>query len=80
MTAIEKCPLCGGCLTSKRVEKLVRGGEDTAVLKVEADVCMRCGERLYSEDTVRLFERIRTKLEQHDTSGLELIGRSFSVA
>lgn len=27
-------------------------------LSVEAMMCWRCGERLYSEDTVRRFERI----------------------
>jgi len=48
----------------KEVEKLLRGGANTAVMKVRADVCLHCGERLYSEETVRHFEEIRRKLEQ----------------
>ena len=80
MTQIKKCPACGGCLTQKEVEKLLRGGVDTAVLRVDAEVCTACGERLYSEETVRRFEEIRKKLERHDTSGFEAIGRTFSVA
>ena len=76
----EKCPSCGGELAEKFVEKLLRGGSDTAVLKVRADVCVRCGERLYPVDTVKRFEAIRTQLERHDTAGLKPVGRSFRVA
>ena len=52
----EKCPLCGGELVEKPVEKLLRGGVHTAVLTVMAEVCLHCGERLYPEETVRRFE------------------------
>jgi len=47
----------------KDVEKLLRGSVDTAVVKVHADVCLHCGERLYSQETVRRFRKIREKLE-----------------
>jgi len=43
----EKCPVCGGDLVEKEVEKVLRGGVNTAVLKICAEVCLRCGERLY---------------------------------
>ena len=76
----EKCPSCGGELVERFVEKLLRGGADTAVMKVRAEVCGRCGERLYPVDTVRRFEAIRSQLERHDTSGLKPLGRSFQVA
>ena len=56
------CPLCGGLLAEKDVEKVLRGGGDMAVLRVRAEVCQRCGERLYSEETVRKFEEVRGKL------------------
>ena len=64
MRPFEKCPVCGGDLVKKEVEKLLRGGDHTAVVKVEAQVCLHCGERLYSEQTVRRFEEIRAKLER----------------
>jgi YgiT-type zinc finger domain-containing protein len=79
MKPFEKCPVCAGALVTKDVEKIVRGGTDTAVIRVEAEVCLRCGERLYSEETVRRFEDIRRKLERRDTTGLKRLGRSFQV-
>ena len=65
MMPFKKCPVCGGELAQKEVEKLLRGGVHTAVLRVPAEVCLHCGERLYSQETVRRFEEIRAKLERH---------------
>jgi YgiT-type zinc finger domain-containing protein len=76
----ERCPVCGGDLVEKEVEKVLRGGVNTAVLKVCAEVCMRCGERLYSQDTVRRFEKIRAKLERQETGEFQAIGVSYQVA
>lgn len=76
----EKCPICGGDLVEKLVEKLLRGGNHTAVITVEAEVCLHCGERLYSQETVKRFEEIRMKLERQDTAGFQLIGQTFRVA
>jgi len=79
MRPFEKCPVCGGDLVEKEVEKLLRGGDHTAVVKVEAQVCLHCGERLYSEQTVRRFEEIRAKLERQQTKEFQPLGRSFGV-
>ncbi len=76
----DKCPLCGGELSEKIVEKLLRGGADTALMKVRAEVCVKCGERLYPVETVKHFEAIRSQLERNDTSGLRPLGKSFQVA
>ncbi len=75
----DKCPICGGELVEKQVEKLLRGGPHTAVVSVRAEVCLRCGERLYSQETVRRFEEIRAKLERQQTSEFEEMGLSFQV-
>ena len=75
-----KCPICGGEVVEKEVEKLLRSGKNTAIIKVHAEVCLHCGERLYSKDTVSLFERIRSKLEQQDVTDFEPIGQTFEVA
>lgn len=80
MKPFEKCPVCGGDLAEKEVEKLLRGGPHTAVLLVRAEVCLHCGERLYSQDTVRRFEEIRGKLERQETAGFQPIGQSFQVS
>ncbi len=77
---IEKCPVCGGELLEKEVEKILRGGIHTAVLKVRAEVCLHCGERLYSAQTIKRFEEIRAKLERQETTNFQLLGLSFQVA
>ena len=79
MMPFEKCPICGGGMVEKEVEKLLRGGIHTAVLKVRAEVCLHCGERLYSQETVKRFEEIRTKLERRETADFEPLGLSFQV-
>jgi YgiT-type zinc finger domain-containing protein len=66
-------------LVEKEVEKLLRGGNHTAALKVRAEVCLHCGERLYSQEIVRRFEEIRAKLERQDTGEFEQMGFSFQV-
>ena len=73
------CPICGGELVEKDVQKLLRGGIHTAVLRVKAEVCLQCGERLYSEETVRRFEEIRQKLKNQQTEEFTPLGRSFQV-
>jgi YgiT-type zinc finger domain-containing protein len=59
MMPFTKCPICGGELESKEVEKIVRGGKHASILNVAAEVCLHCGEKLYAEETVRYFEIIR---------------------
>jgi YgiT-type zinc finger domain-containing protein len=80
MKPFEKCPICGGELVEKEVEKLLRGGNHTAVVKVSADVCLHCGERLYSQGVVKKFENIRAQLERQELEGFEIIGQSFKVS
>lgn len=75
----DRCPVCGGELVEKEVEKLLRGGVDTATVNVRAEVCLHCGERLYSQETVRRFEEIRGKLEQKEVAKFQLVGQSFRV-
>jgi YgiT-type zinc finger domain-containing protein len=80
MMPFSECPVCGGDLIEKNVEKLLRGGTNTAVLTVRAEVCLRCGERLYTKDSVRRFEQIRTKLEKEEVAGFLPMGQSYLVA
>lgn len=79
MIPFEKCPVCGGQVLRKRTEKLLRGGVNLATITLEAEVCARCGERLYSVDAIRAFDRIRAKLERQQVEEFELIGKSFRV-
>jgi len=79
MKPFNKCPVCGGELAEKEVEKLLKGGVHTAVIKVRAEVCLQCGERLYSAETVRRFEQIRQKLASQDVAEFKPLGQSFQV-
>jgi len=79
MIPFEKCPVCGGEMLEKEVEKLLRGGAHTAVVKVVAEVCLHCGERLYSQEAIRRFEQIRAKLERQDVGEFQAMGQSFQV-
>ena len=80
MRLFEKCPICGGELVEKEVEKVLKGGANTAILKVKAEVCLHCGERLYRPETVAHFEEIREKLSTEDVGGFEPVGKTYQVA
>jgi YgiT-type zinc finger domain-containing protein len=80
MMPFEKCPICGGEVVEKDVEKLLRGGGNTAAVRVSAEVCLKCGERLYDQETVRCFERIRERLQRNDVAGFSPMGQSYQVA
>jgi YgiT-type zinc finger domain-containing protein len=67
-------------MIEKEVEKLLRGGNHTAALRVVADVCLHCGERLYSPATVERFDQIRAKLETGETGAFQAVGQTFVVA
>lgn len=79
MIPFTKCPVCGGEVVEKDVEKLLRGGRHTATLMVRAEVCLHCGERLYSQETIRRFEQIRVKLELQEVSEFQPLGQSFQA-
>jgi YgiT-type zinc finger domain-containing protein len=80
MMPFSVCPVCGGEMVEKEVEKLLRGGVHTAVVTVHAEVCLKCGERLYSTETVKRFEQIRQRLERQELADFQPLGQSFQVA
>jgi YgiT-type zinc finger domain-containing protein len=80
MTLFEKCPVCGGELVEKKVDKILMGGGNTAVVKVPAEVCLHCGERLCSPEVVARFDEIRKKLREDNVEKFIQIGKTFKVA
>jgi YgiT-type zinc finger domain-containing protein len=80
MRPFEKYPVCGWDLVEKDMEKLLGGGANTAVVKVKAEVCLHCGGRLYSQETIRRFEEIKEKLKRQETAEFKPMGLSFEVA
>lgn len=66
-------------MVEKKVEKLLRGGVNIAAATAHAEVCLHCGERLYSTETVNRFQQIRTKLACHEVADLQPMGQSFKT-
>ncbi len=79
MLPFERCPVCGGEVVRKEVEKLLRGGRNPAIVKVQAEVCLHCGERMYDKETTSFFEQIRAKLACEEVSDFRPLGQSFQV-
>lgn len=76
---VPQCPRCGGEVIAKDVTEILQGGSNTALLQIKAGVCLICGERLFTPDTIRLFEMIETRLEQQDTADFKPVGQVFQV-
>ena len=71
-----KCVRCGSNDVEERdVEKLVRGGDDVAALRVRATICHRCGERYFPGEAVQALDRARRDLEQGTVSRFRALGR-----
>jgi len=79
MDLFDRCPVCGGKVVAKKVEELVRGGGDVAGVTVTAEICLDCGERLYAPETIREFEKIKSRLRKHDISDFQPMGQFFHV-
>ncbi len=79
MLPFGQCPVCGGKVVEREVEKILRGGTNTAILRVKADICLHCGERMYSGETITRFEEIRGKLARQEVVDFQPIGQSFQV-
>ena len=80
MKLFEKCPVCGGEVVEKEVEKVLKGGTNTAIVKLKAEVCLHCGERLYTPEAICRFENIRRKLSEEDVGEFEPIGKTYQIA
>jgi YgiT-type zinc finger domain-containing protein len=79
MKPFEKCPICGGEVTEKEVKKMLIGGKNTAAVRISAEVCLHCGERLYSEETIKLFEKVRDKLKNNEITDFQPLGQFFMI-
>jgi len=79
MKYAQKCPRCGGEVVEREVTEILSGGVNTAFVKVKAGICRHCGERLFSPETIRMFEKIETKLERKETADFQPLGSSFQV-
>ena len=78
--AMSKCARCGfDDVIEKRVDKVVRGGDDAAVISILADVCHHCGEQFYTGEVAFCFDAIRKRLDSGQVEDFQQIGRYFRV-
>lgn len=79
MKLFEKCPVCGGELETREVKEILSGGGNTASLTVPAEVCLRCGEHLYSMEVALSLDEIRDKLKKNELAHFKALGQSLTV-
>ncbi len=79
MMPFPTCPICGGEMIHKTVEEILQGGGNTAIVTVEAELCLHCGERLFTPETIAYFEMISARLEKEQTQGFQKIGAAYAV-
>ena len=79
MKIVENCPICGQTLVIETVEKLLRGGNNMAAVRVRAGVCKKCGEIVFDAATHEKLEQIRAKLEKGQIEGFQPVGQAFLV-
>ena len=78
--AMRKCARCGfDDVIEKKVDVVLRGGHDAAVISVLADVCHHCGEQFYGPNCVMCFDAIRKMLDSGQVDEFQPIGRYFRV-
>ena len=61
---LTKCALCGGDVKPRKVEKVIRVGNDVVIVSVDAEVCQQCGEAYYTPKTVEKLQEMRKKLKE----------------
>jgi len=62
-----------------QTKKLKMTGYYIAAMKVQAEVCLHCGGRVYPQETVKRFEEIRGKLEREEVSSFKPLGKAFLI-
>ena len=58
------CPICGGEMADKNVDVAETiDGKLVIIRGVSAEVCVRCGERLYSKEEMKKMEKLLEKIQ-----------------
>jgi len=60
------CPICGGKTARKNVDVVdTVNGKFIIIRGISAEVCVRCGERLYSKNEMKKMEKLREKIQEN---------------
>jgi YgiT-type zinc finger domain-containing protein len=80
MMPFSKCPVCSGEIMEKQVEEIIYSGNNAVIISVQAEVCLKCGERLYSPEVIQKMESIKVKLEKNEIDEFKKIGQFYKAA
>ncbi len=60
------CPICGNKMVDKSVDVVdTINGKLVIIRGISAEVCVRCGERLYSQGELKKMEKLRGKIQDN---------------
>ena len=77
---LSKCAFCGfEEIESKKIDHIIRNGENIVFVEVEAEVCKKCNEAYFTPEQVRLFEEIIDKLKKNNTKNFIQRGNTFRL-
>ena len=74
MGMFKECAVCGGEVVEREVEKVLRGGQREKSVKIQAKVCLRCGEYFYGPKAIKRFAEVRAKLKMSDAPNTPWLG------
>ena len=72
MASFDRCPVCGGPIVEREVEKGLRGGVVRETVRMRTDVCLKCGERLYTPEAAQRLENTGSGLKARDTADAQI--------
>ena len=61
----------------KKVTETVREGNETVLLPLSVEVCLKCGEILFTKKQVLLFDKVRKMLKAGEKSKFRAIGTVY---
>ena len=72
MASFDRCPVCGGPIVEREVEKGLRGGVVRETVRMRTDVCLKCGERLYTPDAAQRLKNTGSGLDARETADAQI--------
>ena len=61
-----RCPVCGGLLANKMADVEIRHGSHKKIINVPAEICQKCGERIYSRHSEEMILRAEQEMRITD--------------
>ena len=67
------CPICGGEMADKSIDVVDTINRKLVVIRgISAEVCVWCGERLYSQGQMKKMEKLREKIQDNSVKPISV--------